>query len=305
MILTTPLFSEIKNIFPESKLIVLASSINCDIPLNHTSVDEVIVFKKNILKNITLIGSSLKNIDYWIDTKFNHSKTSELLLKIFKPKKSFGFNFEKNIFNVSLNDYKSGNHAVNINLSPVNYFKNTKDKITIRPFYEIPQSVRKTIDKHIKVKPGIKNIAVNVSAGNRSRYLQKEKWNVIINKIHQTNLYNFNLIGMEEDMEIIDYILDDAMGTRIHYLKSKSIIETSEIVRRNDIIITPDTSIVHICSAFNKPVIALYPDVKWNFEKFAPLSDKHEAIISTKANSIEDIKADEVVERFKNLESDI
>lgn len=76
MILTTPLFSGIRRIFPEARLTVLSGKINKDIPLNHKSVDEVLIYKKNIFENISLLFSSLKNPDLWIDTKDNYSRTS-------------------------------------------------------------------------------------------------------------------------------------------------------------------------------------------------------------------------------------
>ncbi|MBK8550988.1 MAG: glycosyltransferase family 9 protein [Ignavibacteria bacterium] len=301
MILTTPLFSEIREIYPDSKLTVLASSLNKDIPLNHRSVDEVIVYKKSLRGGMLLLSSSLRSIDLWIDTKDNFSGTSALLIKIFKPKISLGFNFEKKIFDVSLSEYQTGKHAVDINLSPVNYLRNTKEKFNLRPSFEIPEIIQKQTESVMQVNPFLKKVLINVSAGSKSRYLQKEKWNTVINRIHQTNFYCFNLIGLEEDMEIIDHILNEAMGMHVQYIHTSSIIETAEIVKRNDFVISADTSIVHLCSAFNKPIVALYPYVKWNLEKFAPLSDIQEIIISGKDNSIEDIKADEIVDRFKKL----
>ncbi len=305
MVLTTPLFSELKIIYPESRLIVLASSVNKDIPLNHSSVDEVIIYSKNILRNLFLLNSSLKKIDLWIDTKNNFSKTSELLLKFFKPKKSLGFNFNKNIFDVSLNDFQYGKHAVEINLSPVNYLIDSKMNFRSRPTIGISPDLLEKSESVMQKTPFFKNIIINISAGNESRYLTKEKWTVIINKIHQLNLYHFNLIGLEKDMEIIDYILKESAGMNIQYIKTSGIIETASLVKLCDVVISPDTSVVHLCSAFNKPVIAMYPDVKWNLEKFSPLSDINEIIISGKTNSIDDIKEDVVVERFKKIISKI
>ncbi|MEZ4692287.1 MAG: glycosyltransferase family 9 protein [Ignavibacteria bacterium] len=51
-------------------------------------------------------------------------------------------------------------------------------------------------------------------------------------------------------------------------------------MRNSNIVISPDTSIIHICSAYNMPVIGIYPDAKWNLEKFYPLSDKKEVVVS-------------------------
>ncbi|MGL5058223.1 MAG: glycosyltransferase family 9 protein, partial [Fusobacteriaceae bacterium] len=39
----------------------------------------------------------------------------------------------------------------------------------------------------------------------------------------------------------------------------KSILDSSEIIKNSEAVITPDTSIVHIASAFNKKIISVYP----------------------------------------------
>jgi ADP-heptose:LPS heptosyltransferase len=57
---------------------------------------------------------------------------------------------------------------------------------------------------------------------------------------------------------------------------------------------------VHIGSAFNKPIIAMYPNYKWNFVSWQPLSTKFKAIRS-KTNFINSISVDEVADSFTEL----
>jgi len=301
MILTTPLFSGIKDIFPETNLIVLASRINKDIPLNHSSVKEVFIYNKSILKNLMLLNTSLMKADLWIDTKNSYSRTSELLVKIFKPKLTFGYNYDKKIFDVPLNDHRTGEHAVDINLSPVNLLNKTKEEFRKKPAFNIPSEIKTKIGAAMQINPDLKNVVVNISAGDKSRYIQKEKWVSIINKINDPALYFFYVIGLKKDTDSIGYVIQNTEGRNIKYLKSEDIIETSEIVKRSDYVITADTSIVHICSAFNIPVVAVYPDVKWNLEKFAPLSENKEIIVSGSKDSIDDVKSDEITEGFKKI----
>jgi ADP-heptose:LPS heptosyltransferase len=301
MVLTTPLFSQLKELYPGSKLTVLASSLNKDIPLNHSSVDEVKTFKKDLLSNILLLNSSLKKTDLWIDTKDNYSRTSEIFLKIFKPERSLGFNHEKKIFDISLKDYMSGKHAVDINLSAVNYLKGSVEKTNARPSFDIPADVQRKVDSVLRSSPYAKKILLNISAGDKSRYLQTGKWIDIINRIYQSNLYCFYLIGMDRDMESIDIILSQTKGLNTRFIRTRRILEASEVIRKCDAAITADTSIVHICSAFNVPVVALYPNVKWNLEKFAPLSDIQEIVVSSGPGSIDDISVDTIVEKFRTL----
>ncbi|MEO8210649.1 MAG: glycosyltransferase family 9 protein [bacterium] len=306
MILTTPLLSGLKKLFPESNLKVLASEINKDIPLNHSSVNEVIVYKKNFIKNLILLKSSINRSDLWIDTKDNYSKTSELLVKFLKPEFSMGFNFEKKIFDILLKEFQKGNHAVDINTSPLNYFNKIAEQTDTKPSFNIPFEIQKKFN--LKQTSKLQEIIINISAGNPSRYLEKEKWLDIIKMINSNELSAFTLIGLVRDKEIISYLLEKCAEFNIKFIETENILETSEVIKQGDIVITPDTAIVHICSAFDKPVVALYPDVKWNLQKFAPLSKYNEAVVSKAEGSIKDITAEEVVDAFmrikKNLKKD-
>lgn len=300
MILTTPLFSELKKLFPRSELIILASEINKDIPLNHNSVDKVVVFRKSLIKNLALIQLLFKKIDVWIDTKDNYSNTSSLLVKILKPKISLGYEFNNKIFKVSLNEYLMGKHAIDINLSPINYFQKRKDKSNIKPSYNIPEAIVNKFDSVFK-NNGKKNILINISAGSPSRYLDKEKWYNVIAEITSQGNFAFKLIGLEKDKEIINFLMKSLSDLDINYIHTENIIETSAVVNKSDFIITADTSIVHICSAFDKPVIALFPGVKWNLNKFAPLSEYSEIILAENKNSIADLMPEEIVQGFFRL----
>ncbi|MEP7146673.1 MAG: glycosyltransferase family 9 protein [bacterium] len=298
MILTTPLFTALKKLFPSASLRVLASEFNKDIPLNHDAVNEVVIYKKNFLKNILFPNPSLLNIDLWIDTKDNYSKSSAFLVKIFKPEHSLGFNFTKKIFEISLNQYVNGTHSVDVNLSPINYIKNENKRSVIRPSFNIPVEVGEKIKKIFI--PGQLNLLINISAGNESRYLDNGKWINLINNINRDKLFTITLIGLNRDEDRINEIINST-GGNTSYIKTNNILEVAEIIRRCDIVITPDTSVIHICSVFNTPVTGLYPNVTWNLDKFKPLSDQNEIIISKDKESISDIQADEVLESFKRL----
>lgn len=303
MILTTPLFSGLKNLFPGTRLKVLASPVNKDIALNHSSVDEVIIFSKNIFKNLPLINSLYKKSDLWIDTKDNYSSTGYLLANFFKPAYSIGFKFENNktAFHDFLNDYVNGSHAVDINISPLNFFGVKSGKSDIRPYYEIPDIVVNKFKDFFADKYH-RNILINVSAGNQSRYLPEETWLRILNYLKNgKEVFNVFITGLEKDYELISNIILKSGIEKIVYIKTKSIIETSEVVRNSDFIITPDTSVVHICSAFNKNVVAVYPDVKWNTDKFRPLSDNNEIVFSDDKNSISDTKPEKIIDAFVRL----
>ncbi|MCB0727014.1 MAG: glycosyltransferase family 9 protein [Ignavibacteriae bacterium] len=302
MILTTPLFREIKKLYPDSVLSVLASELNKIIAENDHNTDKVITYKKNFQSTFQLFFSSVKNQDVWIDTKNNYSRTSSILPKIFRPKLSLGFNFSKPVFDIDLKDYQTGNHATDINLSPLKYFtdKSYSQKERI-PEIDIPDSIKLKTDQFIKKDSNSANIVINISAGDESRYLQKEKWAEIILGIGKRENIKIYLIGMDRDRDIIDYLLRTTDTLKVNYIKTENILETAEVIRNSNIVISPDTSIIHICSAYNIPVIGIYPDLKWNLEKFYPLSDKKEVVVSGNKDNIADVTSAQIIKSFECL----
>jgi len=89
---------------------------------------------------------------------------------------------------------------------------------------------------------------------------------------------------IEKDRELFTNI-ESKTGQKLHYFDG-GILELAEIVRNARLIITPDTSLVHIASCFNVPIVAVYHKVEWNIKRFAPLSDKKAVLISSEENKI-------------------
>ncbi|MDP2364365.1 MAG: glycosyltransferase family 9 protein, partial [Ignavibacteria bacterium] len=80
----------------------------------------------------------------------------------------------------------------------------------------------------------------------------------------------------------------------------KSFHHFASYIYSSDFLISPDTAAVHIASAFNKPMVAIYPDYEWNFVSWKPLSDNYIAIKS-KNNLINTVSVDEVYNSFMDL----
>jgi ADP-heptose:LPS heptosyltransferase len=68
-----------------------------------------------------------------------------------------------------------------------------------------------------------------------------------------------------------------------------------------NVVVTPDTSMVHIASAFNIPQIALFPSVEWNLRKFRPLSDSSIVIQPKPGEQLATIPVDDVVKALESI----
>ena len=299
MILTTPLFSGLKKIFPSSEIYVLTSKVNNQIALRDKNVSGTIIYKKNFFSVLKLIFSLKKlKFDYWIDTKDEYSSTSRTLLKFGKFDKSLGFNTKESHFDISLMDYVKGTHTVNINLSPVVCFDKNIDVKEFKPEINIPDEVKGKY-KNIFGNSGRKKILINLSAGAENRYWKPEKWLELMHSIDTVNY--IYMISDFKDRHLAEKIEKNYKSGNLKYLLASSIFEVAEIVRDCDVIVTPDTSIVHLASCFNKPIVAMFHNVEWVIKRYAPLSDVHKVILSKEKNSISDINVSDVVIKLKEI----
>jgi len=299
MILTTPLFSGLKKIFPDYEIFVLTSKVNNEIALTNPNVSGTIVYKKNIFSVLKLIFTLRKlKFNFWIDTKDEYSSTSKTLLKFGNYDKSLGFNTKLDLFDVSLKEFVKSEHSVSYSLSPLFYFDNNFDACKLKPEITIPlQTVNKYSEFFGKINK--KKILVNVSAGSETRYWGTENWIEFIRQIDKN--IEMILISDKKDKEFADSLIKNHISDNLTYVDADNIFEVAEVVRNCDVIVTPDTSIVHLASCFNKPIVAMFHNVEWVIKRYAPLSDVHRVILSKDKNSIADISVEEVLEKLKEI----
>jgi len=282
MILTTPLFSGLKQLYPDCNVTVLTSSSNDIIAKNHKSVDNTIIFNKTISGYIKSFLQIRKiRFDYWIDTKPEHSNTSVKLLKIARFRKSIGFNFEPKIFDIDLTPIRAGEHYTEINKLPLKILDKAGDFSHLMPEIFVPDDIRQETNELLNGYP--KNyVLFNLSVKDNTRNWNPDDVVSIYNSFSGKLDFVFQFI--EKDRELFTNI-ESKTGQKLHYFDG-GILELTEIVRNARLIITPDTSLVHIASCFNVPIVAVYHKVEWNIKRFAPLSYKKAVLISSEENKI-------------------
>lgn len=76
-------------------------------------------------------------------------------------------------------------------------------------------------------------------------------------------------------------------GIQVDYDEAEpSFDKTLSILKEVEICITPDTSVVHMCSTLNTPILAIYPNDPENYEEWKPLSDNF-AVVFNKENGLD------------------
>lgn len=269
MVLTTPLFAALKRIYPATRLTVLAAQDNTLIPSTHPAVDEVIGVPRGLTK-LPVLMTRLRGrrFDLYIDPKHQASSTSRIVADMVRAERRIvaPANAGRKLPTQPLPAPAPPGHYVDVMLAPATMLA-PGVSFARRPSIAIPPEAFMAVDP--QVDPGERGfVAVNVSAGSPTRYWEPAKWRALIDEIART--HNVGVISSPADREFVDEIC--SMRKRAHSIRTESILEAAAAVARSIAVVTPDTSIVHLAAAVDRPVVGLYPPIDWNATLFAPLS---------------------------------
>ncbi|MCE2503486.1 MAG: glycosyltransferase family 9 protein [Chlorobi bacterium] len=293
MILTTPLFSALKQQYPDSHLTVIANEWNSLIPKHHAGVDEVIAIPSGV-KGVTDWIRTLRfqRFDLYIDPKDHSSTTSRIVAELIRAKTKLVV--PENLPMLSSADIippPSGLRFTDSALAPMIILA-PDTEFSSRPSLQVPEPEFDL--SRIAKEPFI---LVNISTGGPTRRWPESKWTEFVKSV-----------DWHGKIVILSSPGDAESGTRIasvreeaFYQPTKSLMEAAALVARTACVITSDTSIVHIAGALNKPIVALYFNAPKMMAKFAPLSDLQRVITAPKELAVDVINIEEVLRACTEL----
>jgi ADP-heptose:LPS heptosyltransferase len=162
-------------------------------------------------------------------------------------------------------------------------------------FY-LPPKKNIDIQKFIsKLKPSIL-IGFNTEGSSKLHTLDEHQIIAVCKGLDKNNIKTI-LFSLPDKRQYFQRLIDDNnLHNTILSYKTKSIYDAAEIMTKIDLMISPDTSFVHIASGLNIPIVALLknsfpqaviwgPKSKLNIV-VTPHNDKEEAIRAIKPESI-------------------
>lgn len=264
MVVSTLIFREIKKYYPDIKIIVLCGKNNVEILKYNKNVDLTYIISGNFFKDLPVyINLRRQDIFLGIDFyTFGLCFTQLLILRIVAVNILIGF--YKNLYNI---------YDLSINKDFFN------EHITKRYEY---------ILKILKIDNP--NLSYDVFTGDAEDRIAREllkkstsKYNIVLNPFAASKHRSFSFNKMQSLISILKeefncsvfVISNKKNSNKLLALKNNkafiysfnSILNSASLIKYSDIIITPDTSIVHIASAFNKKTVALYLDYSRVSEK--------------------------------------
>ena len=260
MIVNSLMFREIKKVYPDIKIGVVARGAAIDIIKDNPNVDKIYKYYKD-RKKIKDLALKIKEEKYDLLIDFSEMLrvNQMMLINLCGARINIGLDRKDwELFDLSIESGKD--------------FKWT-EHITKRYLAYL-------------IKLGLKKENINISY---DIYLKDEKkYEVFFNEIKESKKLILNPYGASkhksfsiETLEnIITYLKDKDIAIILTYFgdkykeleflekkykyvyipkKIESILDTAILIKKSDYVISPDTSIVHIASAFNKKMITVYP----------------------------------------------
>jgi ADP-heptose:LPS heptosyltransferase len=293
MVVTTPLITALRKSFPKSKIIILASEVNAEVLLKNQYVDEIKKYPKNIFPAlICLFGLRREKIDLIID--LNHSIVWRALLEIRLIKPIWAISPQKGsrygVSGDSLSVYDiQGDADVNQPLSLVylNLIYSLKPKLhNFNNNYQVPLD-----KKHLKRTEGILTgkkrpfVCLNFFGGRPEIKLNPESANLIVRTIknYYPNCTIFLItspVNYLANIDIKKNLFDQDMVEIVP--PTSSVLDAASFIKSMDLLITPDTSLVHFACAYKVPLIAVYPKERFLFKQWQPISSNKSLVLFSK-----------------------
>ena len=260
MIVNSLMFREIKKVYPDTKIGVITRGAAIDIIKNNPNVDEIYEYHKD-RKKIKELALKIKEEKYDLLIDFSEMLrvNQMMLINLCGARINIGLDRKDwKLFDLSIEsgkDFKWTEHITNRYLAYLIKLGLKKESIDIS--YDIYLKDEKKYETFF--------------------YKIKENKKLILNPYGASKHKSFNIETLEN---IITYLKDKDIAIILVYFgdkykeleflekkyksvyipkKIESILNTTILIKKSDYVISPDTSIVHIASAFNKKMITVYP----------------------------------------------
>ncbi|MGQ0658993.1 MAG: glycosyltransferase family 9 protein [Chromatiales bacterium] len=303
LVLVTPILQALKQDNPAHEVHLLAGRNNYQVVRHHPFIDRLYVYTKKPLGTLKLLYSLRSaNFDIWIDPKDHRSRESRFFAKIGGARISIGYNEtdKRQVFTHSVKPHTEqlGVHATVRALQTLKPLEIASEGA--RPVLAVAPEAGQRLLAFLKEQVISSYYFVNISGAIPGRTWQTEKWIALLNAIAHEDDAHFVLCCLPRDKAQAEQI--GQRTANIFLYPTPSIIDAMAAVAHAQLILTVDTSIVHIASAFNKPIISLHANIYREYTKYRPISDQARCVLAPGDGAmVPEISLDQVLQEYHSL----
>lgn len=273
VILATPVFSELKRIYPDCEIDVVVRNGNQSLLQNNPSINNIFVFDKSKTKISAILEILKKTRKNKYDEVINLQRylSAGLIALFSSSKKRIGFNKSSISFIYTKNvphSLENGQHEIERNLSTIAHHKPNKlVKPTLYPSEKDFENVQK-----FKKEPYYCIAPASIWF---TKQLPEEKWIELIQLL--TRKGKVILLGGANDIKLCETLRFKSKRNVLIAAGELSILESAALMKDALMNFCNDSGPLHIASAVNAPVRAFFCSTVPSFG-FGPLSDDAKVI---------------------------
>ena len=260
MVVNSLMFREIKKVYPNIKIGVVARGAAIDIIKDNSNVDKIYEYYKD-RKKIKDLALKIKEEKYDLLIDFSEMLRVNQMMLINLCGARFNIGLDRKewkLFDLSIEsdkDFKWTEHITNRYLAYLVKLGLKKENIDIS--YDIYLKDEKKYEVFFNEIKESKKLILNPYGASKHKSFSVENLENIINYLKNRDIAIILVYFGDKYKEL------EFLEKKYKYVympqKIESILDTAILIKQSDYVISPDTSIVHIASAFNKKMITVYP----------------------------------------------
>lgn len=300
-IISSFIFREIKKNYPNIQIDVVADKSLENLLKLNKNIDKYYILNRKKMKEWRNIVKILRKNKY--DVLFDSTEG-------LKYKQVYLLNRVNAVVNVGYNkdDYNIYNKNIRQNntLKMIQIYKKMVESVNIEikdTKYDVPVSEEseKNVGRFLKennVKGKI--IALNFFGASRGRKINEENALIILRRLREMYKdYAIIILDSPNDRETIQNILKNTDNENILFFeKSRTILDSISIIKNSDLIVSLDTSILHIAEGLDKKIMAFYGP-KINKNKWR-IKEEGNILIDYPENRINDVNFEKMFDELSH-----
>lgn len=260
MIVNSLMFREIKKVYPDIKIGVVARGAAIDIIRENPNVDKIYEYYKD-RKKIKDLALKIKEEKYDLLIDFSEMLrvNQMMLINLCGARINIGLDRKDwELFDLSIESDKNFKWAEHITKRYLAYLiKLGLKKENIDISYDIYLKNEKKYETFFNEIKENKKIILNPYGASKHKSFNIETLENIITCLKDKDIAII-LVYFGDKYRELEAL--EKKYTNVYIPKNiTNILDTALLIKESDYVITPDTSIVHIASAFNKKMITVYP----------------------------------------------
>jgi ADP-heptose:LPS heptosyltransferase len=305
VLISTPLFASIKAHYPSAIIDILLSENNHFVLTNDVLIRKRWIYRKRIGKVISLVKSIRKEqYDFAVDMMDNPSVTSTLLCLFSGARWNIGIAKDNTyVYDIIVPMLsRSGTHIVDRIAQLLSPFHiDPKDENLSIRYFTSHQSddfaERFLLANQLSQYP---LIGINISAGGEARFWGVKNYRALISFITERYPELRPILLYQPSDEEKAHTIIDGMKNVVLSPLTKTFDQFAAIIKKLHFLISPDTSAIHLASAFHIPCVVLYVQSDKSLRIWEPYGTDFETIVTDK-NDLSTIPADSVQRALRKL----